>query len=497
MCAKRNLAVWAGLKGMPAAPTAPRFVLFCGPSNPSVDIMCAKLLELDPAAPVVRVYSRAIERQKHEPLGRIWRLLQKRGAAAKQHSVPEEIHQAALHVLVRTPGVSLAAEELLRTEAKIDVWEARAKESPEGEREVRSMAIKYFDCLKVAEKDIVKRRQIILCTCTAAGVWGPIRDVLAGGEVEVQVVVDECGQALEPEVLVPALLAHRGSLVVLGDHKQLPPVVPLKDEGARALLGCSLLQRLAQQAHTQPLMLAKQYRMHPLIAKFASEHSYGGKMVSDESTHGLTLATSCLRVWPGGTPLAFMHSEGPESRIDRRAWSNAAAHPNPDVCAALQAHPDSCANLAEAQKVISCLLSILRSTKATKATKATSIFIITPYNAQQALLNALFTRCSSISGVEKARVHIGSVHSIQGDQADMVIISTVRSTPGMACLHNELQHSPRLAKWLQANLGFAADDHMLNVAVTRTRHGVLLIGNRHLLGLHQGWAMFINACSQL
>ena len=158
---------------------------------------------------------------------------------------------------------------------------------------------------------------------------------------------------------------------------------------------------------------------------------------------------------------------------------------------ALSTFPESCANLGEAKRVLAALMCLLGCNLPTA--KQVSIFIITPYNAQEALVRSLLAENRHVNGMN-AKIEVGSIHSIQGGEADFVIISTVRSPSGMERLAEELCNSPRLPKWLRANLGHVASDNMLNVAISRGKHGVLVVGNKHLLSLHQGWDMLIRAC---
>ena len=104
-----------------------------------------------------------------------------------------------------------------------------------------------------AEKWAIQRRgvQIVLCTCTAAG-----SPRMAGCDNIAQCIVDESGMCMEPEALIPITCSRARQIVLIGDHKQLQPVV--KDDQARVLgLSKSLFERHSKKA----IMLKLQYRM--------------------------------------------------------------------------------------------------------------------------------------------------------------------------------------------------------------------------------------------
>jgi regulator of nonsense transcripts 1 len=288
---------------------------------------------------------------------------------------------------------------------------------------------------------------------------------------------------------VAASLASR-SIVLLGDHKQLPPVVTCeKAPGAITALGRSLLQRLAELK--APILLGTQYRMHPDLAAFANRHSYEMKMRNDVSTSMLTAASKCPQVWSHGHPLKFEHVGTQETKLEKRTISSRRARApiarDAHVVQALSEHPNSTLNLGEANKVVSALVKLLSC----KELETKNVRIITPYRAQQALIQS---KLDQQNLREARRVIVGSVHSTQGGDADFVIISCVRSPSGMERMSAELRNSPRLTKWLKGNFGMLADNRLLNVCMTRARHGVIVYGNEHLLRLHEviRWRALLN-----
>eukprot|EP00971_Amphidinium_carterae_P318942 6340018-Amphidinium_carterae.1 len=149
----------------------------------------------------------------------------------------------------------------------------------------------YHTVRKKARAFELRTADVLLTTnCSCRRDW--VRELLQQEGVEVkQVIVDEAGTSTEPEVLVPLSLGrevHR--IVLVGDHRQLRPVVKNR-EAMQLGLARSLFERLANQSivesgalYPQQVILTQQYRMHPDMNRFPSEHFYGGQVLSDVST---------------------------------------------------------------------------------------------------------------------------------------------------------------------------------------------------------------------
>jgi regulator of nonsense transcripts 1 len=405
--------------------------------------------------------------------------------SAKDYAIPDELNAISLHVLVREK--STFAGQLFGLESELDALEALDSEVESNCLRVKEKVENYWNLLKRAEKEILSKSHVVLATCASSG--SPhVRDVLGSNNVCREVIIDEAGQATEPELLVPGLLASK-ALFILGDHKQLQPSVMSAEDapGAARALGCSILERLAKTK--APELLSLQYRMHPDIAAFPNKYFYEGKMKNDVSTLVLTLAQQCKEYWPRGSgyPCSFRNTVSVESKQNRRhLFRNRVQNisSNNDVLEALTAHPNSILNEGEAQEVLKAIISLLChpfSEKGNPNPIKVTIRVITPYLAQQSLLELLLKK-QHLSSQKTKRVTIGSVHSTQGGEADFVILSCVRSIDDVP---SETKSSPRLEKWLRTAFGMVADDKLLNVCMTRARHGLLVFGNEQLLRLHK------------
>ena len=278
------------------------------------------------------------------------------------------------------------------------------------------------------------------------------------------VLVDEATQATEPASLVPLLLGC-AQLYLVGDTKQLPPTVA-DLEASRDGLAASLFERL-QDAGLSPLLLDTQYRMHPSLAEFSSRRFYDGRLKSAVSPADRPLPKG-LR-WPNPQcPLAFVSVQGPEQRAAAEAGG----------VDATAVGGTSLSNPSEAAAVAQILSAVLASGDL----RPEQVGVITPYSAQALLLRTKIAeerrasakmagadgrRADQSSGVEEeveeVEVEVSSVDGFQGREKELIIFSAVRSNEARA-------------------VGFLADERRLNVAITRARRGLVIVGDGGTLG---------------
>ena len=243
-----------------------------------------------------------------------------------------------------------------------------------------------------------------------------------------RVVIDEAAQALEAACWIPM---PRGRRVVLaGDHRQLPPTIQ-SEEAARGGLARTLFERLIESPHGPTLarMLSVQYRMHERIMGWSAGRLYGGKLTAAPAvrSHLLTdLPDVVANDWTSEA-LCFVDTAGcghEESQGDDEG---------------------SKSNPGEAELVVR-IVTALREANV----PAAAIAVITPYNAQVQLLR------SRLGG--EPELEIGTVDGLQGREKEAVVVSLVRS--------NE-----------QGEVGFLAELRRLNVALTRARRHLTVIGD--------------------
>lgn len=251
-------------------------------------------------------------------------------------------------------------------------------------------------------------------------------------------VIDEACQSTEPACWIP--LAHVDRIVLAGDHRQLPPTVVSAD-AARRGFGVSLLERLVER-HGEAItrQLDVQYRMHEQIMAFSSREFYAGSLVAHDSVRAHRL---CDLPGVAATPL----TEAPATFIDT-AGAGYDEEQEPD--GESRFNPQEAA-LAE-KKVRELLAAGVR---------AEDIAVIAPYAAQVRRLRKLL---ADVEGLE-----IDSVDGFQGREKEAVVLSLVRCN-------------------LEGEIGFLGDIRRTNVALTRARRGLIVIGDSATLANHPFYA---------
>lgn len=289
---------------------------------------------------------------------------------------------------------------------------------------------------KHCELFVVQRAQIVFATLVGSGrPW--LQKQRESFDV---VVVDEAGQALVPEVVIPMHFAPR-LMVQVGDPQQLAPVV--QAVSPTHLFGQSMMQQLMVE-QSQPFeRLHVQYRMHPAICDWVSDTFYDGALVTDAS---VSARPSLRAQFPRldtrlDAPSLFVDvSRGAEARGEGHSWRNE----------------------EEARLVVDTLLYLLRHC----AVPAGSVGVVSFYASQVALLKSLLTtrlqhelrggRITRDQRRDWARVTVHTVDGFQGGERAITLVSCVRST---------------------AAVGFLSNARRLNVAMSRAQSARWVFGH--------------------
>ena len=279
--------------------------------------------------------------------------------------------------------------------------------------------------------DILDKTQIVCCTCIGSG-----NEILDGRRFP-QVLIDEATQATEPASLVPLIRGAR-QIVLVGDHKQLPPTV-LSFRAEEKGLKRSLFERLVDLG-IEPMLLTTQYRMHPAISKFPNQQFYSNKLIDGVSAENRPAPAGLL--WPDwDNPVAFVPVDGGEV-----------------------VSPDGTSreNPTEVSWVLKIVEDLLEAGELTKK----DIGIITPYAGQvRAIRNSMSEQLDDIE--------VRTVDGYQGREKEIIIFSCVRSNP-------------------EKNVGFLADSRRLNVALTRAKRGLIVIGDPTTLRSDKNWQAWLD-----
>lgn len=283
------------------------------------------------------------------------------------------------------------------------------------------------------EKKVLEGADVVCCTCS--GAEHPAMQDLKFRNV----LVDEAGQTTELATLIPMMhLQADGSVVLVGDHKQLPATVACLEADVEGL-GTSLFQRLTSLG-VPPVLLDVQYRMHPAIAAFPSQQYYEGRLRTGVAGSARPAPQGIQ--WPcTQAPVAFLPIQSTEAK-----------------------EGNSFTNLVEVNTIMELLSSVLAS----RDIQPNNVGIITPYAAQARLLRAhLGLDAKPARGVSQPEV--SSVDGFQGREKDLIFISTVRAN-------------------LEGKVGFMGDPRRLNVMLTRAKRGLVVVGDFNTLAQDKdGW----------
>lgn len=250
------------------------------------------------------------------------------------------------------------------------------------------------------------------------------------------VIIDEAGQAIEPAIWVPVLKAEK--LVMAGDPFQLPPTVKSAD-AEKAGLAVSLLEK-AVTRYSHVHLLRTQYRMNAQIMEFSNRKFYGGNLHAASSVHDWHLPFSPRVV-------EFIDTAG--CGYDEKTAEDSDSRCNPEEIGVIRKHLDEILQHAE---------------------RSFSIGIISPYRAQVDLLRAEFAGMDGVT--------VNTIDSFQGQERDIIYISMVRS--------NE-----------RSEIGFLRDYRRMNVAMTRARKKLVIVGDSATLGNDKFYGEFLDYVESL
>ncbi|KAK6462324.1 P-loop containing nucleoside triphosphate hydrolase protein [Scheffersomyces coipomensis] len=353
------------------------------------------------------------------------------------------------------------------------------------ERRVLYSELKQFKKeLRVREKKIVQdlliNANVILSTLHGAGSYeltNLYKEEFSDGKPFFDtIIIDEVSQSLEPQCWIP-IINHIGfkRLVIAGDNLQLPPTLKSKDEIERLLgnlsinkvanLEFTLFDRLVKKLEGNKFkkLLDTQYRMNQLIMKFPSHELYQDKLKAFKAVENISLLdvkgvtetdeTKPICIWYDTQGGDFPEKSSDEDTIIG------------DSTGSKYNEMESLVVIQHVKKLLACGVS------------PNYIGIISPYSAQVSLLKKSFQKEQDDSRFAYNEIEISTVDGFQGREKEIIIISLVRSNDAR-------------------EVGFLKDKRRLNVAMTRPKRQLCVVGDLELMSqcgikyLHN-WAQFV------
>lgn len=354
----------------------------------------------------------------------------------------ERIHKTGLKTVrvtaksredVESPVGFLSLHEQVRmNDSNIELVKLNQLKSELGELSSQDEK-KYKTLTRNAEREILTNADVICCTCVGAG------DPRLSRFKFRTVLIDESTQSAEPECMIPLVLGCK-QVVLVGDHQQLGPVI-MNKKAAKAGLNQSLFERLVILG-CAPIRLNVQYRMHPCLSEFPSNMFYEGSL-----QNGVTMQQRLRRdvdfPWPVvDSPMMF--------------WSNLG---NEEISAS----GTSYLNRTEASNVEKIITRFFKA-----GVHPNDIGIITPYEGQRSYVVSSMQSTGTFKKENYKEIEVASVDAFQGREKDFIVLSCVRS--------NDHQ-----------GIGFLSDPRRLNVALTRAKYGLVILGNPKVLSKHPLW----------
>ena len=280
--------------------------------------------------------------------------------------------------------------------------------------------------------------------------------------------IDEAAQALEAACWIPMKRANR--VILAGDHCQLPPTVK-SIAALRAGLGKTLMERIAENKPEVVTLLKIQYRMNDEIMRFSSDWFYGGKV---ESAPQIKYRS----VLDYDHPITWIDTSNEENQITiegedapedsaSNSSSATASNQNSDLNFKEQFVGESFGRINKAEAELTLLTLAEYFTKIGKQrvlSESIDVGIISPYRAQVQYLKKLIKKYEFFKPYRRL-ISVNTVDGFQGQERDVILISLVRSND-------------------EGQIGFLKDLRRMNVAMTRARMKLIILGNKDTMTKH-------------
>lgn len=282
------------------------------------------------------------------------------------------------------------------------------------------------------------------CRVVACTLAGAASQTLEGYHCHT-LFIDEAAQALEAACWIA--IPHADRVVFAGDYCQLPPTIK-NPECLHAGLGKTLMERIAEQKPAAVRLLTVQYRMNEELMRFSSDWFYDGRLTAADSVRYRSILDQA------DYPLEWINVEGD---------------------AVEEVNDASKFNKEEAEYTVAALHLYIEKIGTHRVKNERIDFgIISPYKAQVRLLRQLIKRDSFLRPF-RSQICINTVDAFQGQECDVIVLSMVRSND-------------------HGTIGFLGDLRRMNVAITRARYKVIIVGNANTLCRHRFYRELYHRC---
>lgn len=286
--------------------------------------------------------------------------------------------------------------------------------------------------------------RVIACTLTGAA------NQLLVGQHYHTLFIDEAAQALEAACWIPLQRVDR--VILAGDHQQLPPTIK-SPEAMRAGLGRTLMEQVAQRKPEVVRLLRVQYRMNEALMRFSSEWFYHGLLEAAPEVRHRSLLDDV------DDPLVWIDT--PTEAAEQFVGSSYGRINKTEASLTLQALHHYVERIGRHRLIA----------------ERVDFAIISPYRAQVQYLRNLVRHDEMLRPLRK-QITVNTVDAFQGQERDVVMVSLVRS--------NE-----------QGQIGFLSDLRRMNVAITRARFKLIILGSKDTLCQHNFYKKLFDRCKQV
>jgi len=263
------------------------------------------------------------------------------------------------------------------------------------------------------------------------------------------VFIDEAAQGLEPACWIPITKAHR--VIFAGDHCQLPPTIK-SFKAAKDGLEETLFEK-AIKRNTVDEMLVEQYRMNQHIMQFSSSYFYQNKLIANK-------AVDNWQIFEGDFSVEFIDTAG------------CGYHEQ------VETETKSSFNKEEADMLLKHFRQYLDLLSSMHLNAEISVGVVSPYKAQVSLLQQQFQGVETEYESVKMDLSVNTIDSFQGQERDVIYISLVRS--------NE-----------KGSIGFLSDIRRMNVAITRAKKKLVIVGDSSTIGQHPFYNSFLDYVNEI